>query len=121
MIKARLKSFKYAFTGIAELFTEPNARIHAVMAIISIIGGFFFSITTTEWCFVILSIAAVLSAEAFNSAIESLTDLVSPEYHKLAKKTKDLAAGAVLLMAIGAAIVGIIIFLPKVIQLFVSF
>lgn len=66
-----------------------------------------------EWAAVVIVIGAVLSAEAVNSAIESLADLVSPEYNETIKKTKDLAAGAVLIMAIAAAIVGIIIFLPK--------
>lgn len=66
-----------------------------------------------EWATVVIVIGAVLSAEAVNSAIESLADLVSPEYNEAIKKTKDLAAGAVLIMAIAAAIVGFIIFIPK--------
>ena len=70
-------------------------------------------LSQTEWMAVVIVIGAVLSAEAINSSIESLADLVSPEYNEAIKKTKDLAAGAVLIMAIAAAIVGSIIFFPK--------
>ncbi len=119
MLKKRLDSFKFAFAGIRDLFkTEPNAIIHLIVAILAVVLGFFFSISTTEWCFVIFSIAFVFSAEAFNTAIEHLTNLVSPDYNELAGKTKDAAAAAVLFAAIGAAVVGIIIFLPKVLFFF---
>jgi len=115
MLKKRLESFKYAFAGICDLFkTEPNAIIHLVAAILVIALGFFFSISKTEWCLIIFAIAIVFSAEAFNTAIEHLTNKVSPDYNELAGKTKDAAAAAVLLAAIGAAIVGFIIFLPKI-------
>lgn len=118
-MKDRLNSFKYAFAGIRDLFINtPNARIHLFMAIAVGICGFIFQISITEWCLCILCIALVLAAEAFNSSIEYLTDLVSPDYHELAGKTKDVAAGAVLLISIGAAAVGLIIFLPKGIDWF---
>ena len=121
-IQKRIDSFKYAFKGIYWLFTtQPNAVIHGVMTIIVILGGFFFQITTTEWCLCLISIAFVLSAEAFNSALEFLTDLVSPQYHELAGKAKDTAAAAVLIAAFGAIGVGVIIFLPKVWELVVKF
>lgn len=114
MIKDRFNSFKYAFQGIKDLFVNtPNARLHLFMAIAVIACGFFFNISLTEWCLCILSIAVVLAAEGFNTSLEYLTDLVSPDYHELAGKTKDVAAGAVLLISIGSAIVGLIIFLPK--------
>lgn len=87
-------------------------KIHVATTIVVIASGWFFSITPTEWCLVTLSIVLVLSAEGFNTAIEHLTDLTSPDYHPLAGKAKDVAAGAVLLAAIGAAIVGLIVFLP---------
>lgn len=74
-------------------------------------------ISITEWCFVTLCITLVIMAEAFNTAIENLTDLVSPDFHPLAGKTKDLAAGAVLIFSIGAVIVGLLIFLPKITKL----
>lgn len=114
MIKSRIKSFQYAFQGIAGLFrTEPNARIHLVLAVLAFILGCFFSLPATEWCLLALAMAMVFSAEAFNTAIELLTDLVSPEYHELAGKAKDVAAAAVLLSAMGAAAIGIILFLPR--------
>jgi len=119
MLKKRLKSFSYAFAGIADLFkTQPNAQIHLVVATCVIIAGFFFQISTSEWCVLVLTMALVLSAEGFNTAIEYLTDLVSPDHHPLAGKTKDVAAGAVLISAIAAVIVGLMIFLPKVMVLF---
>ncbi len=115
MLKKRLNSFRYAFQGIGRLFrTQPNARIHLFATVTVVLAGIYFTITTVEWCLVALSIAGVLSAEAFNTAIEDLTDLASPEQHPLAGHAKDLAAGAVLLIAIGAATVGALIFLPKI-------
>ncbi len=114
MIRDRIKSFSYAFKGIAELFRgTPNARIHLLFTIAVIICGFIFQVSQLEWCILALSIGVVLGAEAFNSALENLVDLVSPDYHELAGKAKDLAAAGVLFCAIGAAIAGTIIFLPK--------
>ena len=118
MLKKRIDSFRYAFEGIFDLFrSEVNAYIHLAAAFAAIAAGFYFSISTTEWCLIIFAIVLVISAEAFNTAIELLTNLVSPDYHILAKRTKDLAAAAVLVLAIGAAVVGLLIFLPKFWQL----
>ena len=115
MLKKRLKSFKFAFKGIAELFrSEPNARIHLFATIVVLIAGFYFEVSTQEWCLLALCIALVLSAEAVNTAIENLTDLVSPDFHPLAGKAKDVAAAAVLLVAMGTIVVGALIFLPKI-------
>lgn len=117
MLRKRIASFGYAFKGIALLVrTQPNARIHLVLTGLVIGGGFFFQISPLEWLILILTIALVLAAEAFNSALEALTDLVSPDWHHLAGNAKDLAAGAVLLCAIGAVAVGLLIFLPKIIH-----
>lgn len=114
LLKKRIDSFRYAFKGLADLFiSQPNARIHGIAAIIAIILGIILGLSKTEWCLVILSIFAVLAAEAFNTALEYLTDLVSPEHHVLAGKTKDVAAAGVLLTAFGALIIGTIIYLPK--------
>lgn len=98
--------------------SQPNAKIHLVAAVGAVFAGWYFEISATEWCLVVYAIAVVLAAEAFNTAIEELTDLTSPDFHPLAGKAKDSAAGAVLLTAIGAAIVGAIIFFPKVAKLF---
>ena len=116
-VKKVLKSFVYAYDGILEMFkNEINAKIHLTMMTLVLVGGFFFQVSLIEWCILVLAIAAVLCAEAFNTSIEYLTNLVSPDFHPIAGKVKDLAAGAVLLMAIGALIVGFIIFLPKVLD-----
>lgn len=117
-IRARILSFKYAFQGLKDLFsTQDNAKIHALMMLLSLLMGWFFSLSATEWCFIIFAISSVLAAEAFNTALEHITDLVSPQHHELAGRTKDVAAAGVLLTALGAAAVGIIIFLPKWYQL----
>jgi len=117
-IRDRLKSFGYAFQGIKVLFVnEHNARIHFVAAIAAIIAGFIFHISSTEWITIVIVIGLVFSAEAFNSAIEYLANYVSPEYHDLIKKAKDLAALAVLFLAVTALIVGLIIFIPKILIL----
>ncbi|RMG87813.1 MAG: diacylglycerol kinase family protein [Bacteroidetes bacterium] len=119
MWKKRFNSFKYALTGIALLFrNEVNAQIHLFCAVGVVLAGFFFSVSPTEWALLIFAITLVVSAEAFNTAIEYLTNLVSPEYHPLAGKVKDLAAGAVLLCAIGAIFIGAIVFIPKLALLF---
>ncbi len=110
----RILSFGYAFKGIRELVrSQPNARIHVLAAITVVIAGIYLRVGPAEWCLLALSITSVLAAEAFNTAIEYLTDLVSPEHHPLAGKAKDAAAAAVLFTAIGAAAVGLVIFLPK--------
>ena len=118
MLKKRLLSFKYAFQGLIDLFsTQPNAVFHLFSSIIVIVLGFYLDVSNTEWCLLILCIVLVISAEAFNTSLEYLTDLVSPEHHPLAGKTKDVAAGAVLVIAIGALIIGTIIFLPKILYI----
>ena len=118
-LNSRIRSFKYAFNGLAELIAnEPNMRIHLLAAGVAIFAGVWFAITPEEWALVVLSIAAVISAEAMNTAIEHIADLISPEYHPLVKKAKDVAAAAVFLLATGAAVIGTIIFLPRIIALF---
>lgn len=120
--RKRLLSFKYAFNGIRLLIQkEHNAWIHTFATVCVIIAGFFFNLSQMEWIAVTIVIGAVFAAEAVNSALETLADLVSPEYNEAIKKTKDLAAGAVLIMAIISVIVGIIIFLPKLILLCKNF
>ncbi|MEZ4991012.1 MAG: diacylglycerol kinase family protein [Saprospiraceae bacterium] len=111
----RLLSFKYAFKGAQDLFrSQPNARIHVVLAIAVLGMGLWLGLTGTEWAIISLCIFGVLAAEAFNTALEYLTDLVSPEYHVLAGKAKDAAAAAVLIFAIGTALAGWCILGPKI-------
>lgn len=116
--RKRLKSFRFAFNGIRLLIrNEHNAWIHCAAAIAVIAAGLFFGLSKMEWIAVTIVIGAVFAAEAVNSAIESLADFVSPDYAETIKKTKDLAASSVLIMAIAAAIVGLIIFIPKILSL----
>lgn len=117
-LKKRIKSFKFAFNGLWLLIRdEHNARIHLVVAILTIAAGFYFSITSFEWLILILTIGFVFVAEFFNSAIEAIADKVSEEKNPMIKKAKDLAAGGVLFAAILSIIVGLIIFGPKLLEL----
>lgn len=114
-MKKRIQSFKYAFNGlICVASTEANFQIHIAAAAAAIFLGFYLGISRTEWCLVLLCFAAVLSAEALNSAVEKLTDLVSPGRRPEAGAVKDIAAGAVLLSAVMAAVIGGLIFFPKI-------
>lgn len=116
--RKRLRSFGYAFNGIRLLITkEHNAWIHCFAAVCVVLAGFLMDISKMEWIACVIVIGAVLATEAVNSAVEALADFVSPEYSEAIKRTKDLAAGAVLLMAMAAAVVGGIIFFPKLIAL----
>ena len=109
-----IKSFGYAFKGIFDLLrSEPNTRIHLLATVCALIAGFLLRISKTEWCIILIVIALVWTAEAFNTAIEKLTDHLFPEYHETARFVKDVAAGAVLVCAIAAFVCGLIIFLPK--------
>ena len=113
------RSFRYALQGMLDLFHfENNARIHLFAAIGVVVAGFYFQLSPMEWAMVATQIALVWAAEAFNTALEKLADAVSPTYHPLIKSVKDLAAGGVLIVAISAAIVGFLVFLPKVLLLF---
>jgi diacylglycerol kinase (ATP) len=113
-MKRRLRSILCAFRGLHALFREqPNAWIHLIAALGVIIAGILCHLSAIEWGVIIFAIGLVFSAELFNSAIEELVNKVSPEFHPLAGKIKDLAAGAVLVAAITAAIIGLIVFLPK--------
>lgn len=117
--KKLINSFKYAIEGIISSFkTERNMKIHVLAMTVVIALGFFFKLDKIEWCFIIIAIASVISAELFNTAIETVVDIVSPERNPKAKLVKDIAAGAVLVVAIGAAIIGFIVFGPRVINLF---
>lgn len=117
----RLRSFKFAFKGIRLLFKhEHNAWIHIAFTILTLAGGFYFDITNLEWAVIILTIGIVLAAEAFNTAIEQIANFIQPNQDKKIEYIKDLAAGGVLITAISAFFVGLIIFLPKFINLFNS-
>lgn len=108
-----LNSFKYAIHGLISLLkTGGNIRIHFSAAIIVIALGFRYNVSAIEWTILLICIGIVISAEAMNTSIEKLTDMVSPEFNKEAGKIKDIAASAVLVLAIVAAVIAIIIFAP---------
>ncbi len=113
-----IRGFGFAINGIWHAAaTQLNFRVHLVAAVIAVYAGYALHISKDEWLWIILCIAMVLVAELFNTAIEFLTDLVSPEYNKKAGLVKDMSAGAVLITAIGALVIGLIIFVPKLLVL----
>ena len=117
--RRRLASFGHAVRGVwAALRSEVHLRFHAVATVVVIGLGFHFGITRVEWALVALAAAGVWTAELMNTAIEALTDLASPAYHPLAGKAKDVAAGAVLIAALGAVVVGGLVFGPYLISKF---
>ena len=112
-LKKQLRSFGYAWKGIQSCVgKEQNLSFHLIAAMAVIIAGIVLGITRTEWIMVVMCIGTVIAAELFNTAIEKLVDLVSPERHPVAGQVKDIAAGAVLVCAVAAAIIGLIIFIP---------
>lgn len=109
-----LASFRYAFAGISYLIhTQRNAKIHCAVGLIAVTCGLIFQIDRVEWLALVLTIALVLTLEAVNTAVEAVVDLASPQHHPLAKVAKDVSAGAVLLAALAAVVIGLIIFLPR--------
>lgn len=108
-----IKSFGYALNGIVSAMKEQNMRIHIFSAFIVVIAGLVTGLSRLEWLALVIIIALVIGAEMMNTAIESVVDLASPEIHPLAKRAKDVAAGAVLVFALASVIIGLLIFLPK--------
>jgi len=111
------RSFKAAFEGIASTYKkEQNIKIHTIISLIVVLGGFIFKINYIEWLVCLVLIGFVMMAEFFNTAIEYVVDLASPEIHPLAKAAKDTASAGVLMMAIISALIGCVIFIPKIIE-----
>lgn len=111
-----VSSLEFALTGILTAFKEErNMRKHAVTALVVILAGFVFQVSRIEWLFLLVSIFLVVAFEIINSAIENVVDLAS-HYHfsMLAKKAKDMAAGAVLVVSLLAAVIGALIFIPRI-------
>lgn len=114
-----MKGYKYALNGIKEaITTQVNFRFHFAASLFVVTAGFVMDLSEVEWVMITLCIGFVIVTELLNTAIEYLVDLVSPNQHPLAGKIKDLAAGAVLVAAIAAFVVGLIIFAPKILKLF---
>jgi diacylglycerol kinase (ATP) len=111
-----LRSFTYAWGGLKTCFSsETNFKIHIVFAVLTIFLGFFLNISSNEWIAIIFCIAFVIAMEMINTAIEKLCDVVHKDLHPGIKKVKDISAGAVMIAAIGSLVIGLIIFLPKII------
>jgi diacylglycerol kinase (ATP) len=114
----RIRSFRHALIGIRRMIRcQHNAWIHAAATLIALGAGFFFHVSVADWCWIILAISSVWIAEALNTAFEFLADAASPEFHPLVRDAKDVAAGAVLISAVAAAIIGVIIFRPYIAKL----
>ena len=114
-----IRGFGFAFKGLGHAVkTQLNFRVHLVLALIAIALGWYLQLSSSEWLWIIFSIGLVLLTELVNTAIELLVDLVSPGFNETAGKVKDIAAAAVLVTAFTALAIGIIIFLPKLLQLF---
>lgn len=115
--RRRIQSFIHARRGIGILFrTQVNARIHAVATVLVLFAGIWLHISASDWALIVLAVVAVWVAEGLNTAVEFLVDLVSPEFQPLAGRIKDVAAGAVLIAAIGAVLVGLLVFGPPLLR-----
>jgi len=114
-LRARTKSFQYAFAGLGHVIqNEHNARIHITASIAVILAALHFQLSLRDFALLVLVITAVFFAETINTAFEHLCDVVSPEKNQSVKFAKDIAAGAVLICTIGACLIGLIIFLPYI-------
>lgn len=113
-VSARLRSVRYALRGIGVMLrTQHNAWVHAVATVAAVGAGFVLGIGRLEWLAVVLAIMAVWTAEALNTAFESLCDVASPEFHPMVERAKDVAAGAVLVAATGSVVIGLLVFGPR--------
>ena len=117
-LKRLFNSFGYAFKGIITVYkTEQNIMIHTIAAILVIALGIYLKVSSFETCLLIIVIGSVIAFEIINTAVEYTIDMTMPNIHPVAKMAKDAASGAVLVMAITSIIVGLIIFLPRIINL----
>ena len=118
-IAARLRSIGYALEGMKALVaSQHNAWIHFAATLAVVAAGFWFAVSGVEWLALILAIALVWCTEALNTAFEALCDVASPEHHPMVKRAKDIAAAAVLIATIGAVAVGLVVFGPRVLEIF---
>ena len=117
-VAARRRSFRYALRGIGHtLVSQHNAWIHAAATAAACGLGLVLGLSTLEWCAIIIAIVGVWTAESLNTAFEFLCDVASPEFHPLVEKAKDVAAGAVLIAAAGAAAIGLMVLGPPLLHL----
>src|SRR2546428_2708816 len=109
-------AIRNAMRGVGFMFSELSIKILAAGTLLTVAAGAYFAISALEWCAAGLALSLIWAAEGMNTALERLTDLVSPDFHPLAGMAKDIAAGAVLLAALGAAAVGVVILCPRLLQ-----
>lgn len=115
----RIRSFHFAFRGILRMIRcQHNAWLHAAATLLVLAAGILLRISRPDWCWIILAISIVWTAEALNTAFEFLADAASPNFHPLIRDAKDVAAGAVLITALAAALIGAIVLLPDAEKLF---
>jgi len=120
-LTGRARSLSAAITGIILMLkSQHNAWLHATASIVILTVGAFFHLGAKDWCWLVIAIMAVWTAEALNTALEFLADVASPEYHPIVEKAKDVAAGAVLISATGSVVIGLLILGPYVLK-FLSF
>jgi len=113
-VRGRLRSFKYAIHGIVLMLkSQHNAWLHAVASLLVLFTGLLFGLSAAEWCWLVLAIVVVWTAEALNTALEFLADVASPEFHPLVEKAKDVAAGAVLISAAGSVVIALLVLGPQ--------
>ena len=112
-LRGRARSFRYAARGIILMLrSQHNAWLHAIASFLVVFAGCLFGLSPSEWCWLVLAIMAVWTAEALNTALEFLADVASTEFHPLVEKAKDVAAGAVLISAIGSALIALLVLGP---------
>jgi len=115
----RIRSFYFAFRGILRMIRcQHNAWLHAAATLLVLAAGFLLRISRPDWCWIILAISIVWTAEALNTAFEFLADAASPDFHPLVRDAKDVAAGAVLITALAATLIGAIVLVPYAEKLF---
>ena len=113
-----IQSFGFAVTGIAQAFREGrNFKVQLCFAVLAVVLGIALQIDPTEWAAVAICIGVVLGGECVNTSIEAIVDLASPDYHELAKRAKDCAAGGVLVCSIASVAVAAFVFLPRIVQI----
>ena len=113
-MRNRIQSFKHALSGFGTLIrTQPNARIHLLATVLVVVAGWAIDLSKSDWLWITIAVVVVWAAEAFNTALEFLADALHPETHPLIKQAKDVAAAAVLVCALGAGVIGLMVFLPR--------
>ena len=118
-VRRRIESFRYAFAGFGHILRDQhNFWIHLAATVLVVIAGVILKVNHTEWCLLVIAIALVWITEFLNTALEMLADFVSPEKNETIRRVKDISAAAVLMASIGALIIGVIVFLPLILDWF---